>query len=213
MKRLAVIFLFFIYTFNLFSNPKFPEEAIKRMEENGQFIIELGNNWYAVYIQKESMARIFLYDDIAKAAPTDWTIEYVEDAMTDKKAATMYKNPKLSTDDNEKQKMLTLSVARSITANELSDVLCVMGHNAPNEPALLRIDKNTPLETMKVAPCIIMDDAIKNQLETGKEIILRGSPFPYENVTTNPKPLVGYSEAKALMDFWYKNGKPLGYKP
>ena len=27
-----------------------------------------------------------------------------------------------------------------------------MGHNAPNEPALLRIDKNTPIETMKEAP-------------------------------------------------------------
>ena len=86
MKTLTVIFLFFIYTFNLFSNPKFPEEAIKRWEENGQFIIELGNNWYAVYIQKESIARIFLYDDIANLfILQDWTIEYVEDAMTDKK--------------------------------------------------------------------------------------------------------------------------------
>ena len=125
----------------------------------------------------------------------------------------MYKNPALSPDDNEKAKMLTFSLARSVIANGLSDVLCVMGHNAPNEPALLRIDKNTPIETMKEAPCITMNDTIENQLETGKEIILRGSPYPYENVTTNPKPLIGYNEAKTLMDFWYENGTPLEYKP
>ena len=97
--------------------------------------------------------------------------------------------------------------------SEVRDKLCIIGHDYPGKSAYLRIDKNKALEFSETRPCILIDDEVKNQLETGKVILIRGSPYPDINITTNPKQLLGYSKIKAFIDFWYETGKPLEYKP
>ena len=63
----------------------------------------------------------------------------------------------------------------------------------------------------KVTHGIKLEKSVK--IIIGKEILIRGSPCPDINITTNPKQLLGYGKVKAFIDFWYETGKPLEYKP
>ena len=63
----------------------------------------------------------------------------------------------------------------------------------------------------KVTHEIKLEKSVK--IITSKKILIRGSPYPDINITTNPKQLLGYSKVKAFIDFWYETGKSLEYKP
>ena len=194
----------------------------KKFNTNTGNKIHLGDGWY-----------VSLNNKIGKGTkssgiPTiDWHINYQVDEITDKKVITMFKAyyyrpdvdgekyryfwPPFHSEDNRIQQKLSFQVTRFMYQNEVRDKICILGHDYPDRTAYLRIDKNKAIEFSDTRKCILIDGEIKNQLETGKEVIIRGSPFPDTNITTYPKSLLGYSKVKAFIDFWYATGKPLEY--
>ena len=216
IKTLTVIFLFFIYTFNLFSISNVPEKKIKRLEKKGIYFIDLGDDWYVFGEIKKGNGQATKGDGHKEGLPIDWHINYRVDEMTDKKYVILFKSGEYyswETEDDKIQQKLSFEVTRFIYENEVRDKICIDGHDYPGKVGYIRIDKNKALEFTSSRPCKLIDDEIKSQLETGKEILIRGSPYPDTNITTNPKPLEGYNKAKAFTDFWFETGNPLEYKP
>ena len=122
-----------------------------------------------------------------------WSFHIRNDEMTDEQKITVKKYAwKFTEEFGEIRMTSSISLWLRLTDKNYES-LCVLGHDYPGMTAMIRVDKNPPLET-KENGCLQLTKDLDGQLRSGSKITIRGSKFPYSGSETKVIDLGGYSE-------------------
>ena len=120
-----------------------------------------------------------------------WSFQIKNDEMTDEKVITVRKYAFTNSPQFGRLK-LNADISLWINfSNPEQEVLCLSGHDYPGMKGMVRIDINAPIKTSEQG-CVLISEAVEQQLRNGNTIVLRGYAWPYKGGETQKISLGGY---------------------
>lgn len=120
-----------------------------------------------------------------------WSFRIKNDEMTDEQKISVRRYPYKMTDQFGEIKLDSNVYLWINLSNAHREVLCVAGHDFPGKTAMIRVDKNDPIETNKNG-CLHLSSSLDDQLRKGNTLIIRGYHWPFDGAETREVSLGGY---------------------
>ncbi|MCS4308456.1 hypothetical protein M2404_002813 [Rheinheimera pacifica] len=119
-----------------------------------------------------------------------WSFSTKKDEMTDKIILTAYRRGF----DQDAYLPMNSKIGIYIDlSSDSSEIICVYGHDFPGQSAMVRVGKNTAINTNEYG-CTELTADLSKQLESEKSVKVRGKIWPDNGYITTEVNLDGYSK-------------------
>lgn len=127
-----------------------------------------------------------------------WSFKIKNDEMTDEQKISARRYPYNMSDAFGEIKLDSNVYLWINLSNADQEVLCVAGHDYPGKTAMIRVDKNDPIETNKNG-CLHLNSSLDDQLRNGYTLVIRGYHWPYDRAETREISLGGYIQMREFL--------------